>query len=54
MRVGDLPTSKPLRQWLAAIDGLEQVVIDPTGEWREPTRRADTIVRADPAALRVR
>jgi 2-succinyl-5-enolpyruvyl-6-hydroxy-3-cyclohexene-1-carboxylate synthase len=50
VRIGDLPTSKPLRQWLAAIDGLEQVVIDPVGEWREPTRRADTIVRADPDA----
>lgn len=49
VRVGDLPTSKPLRQWLAAIGGLEQIVLDPTGEWREPTRRADTIARADPA-----
>ena len=50
VRVGDLPTSKPLRQWLAAIEDLEQIVIDPVGEWREPTRRADTIVRADPGA----
>jgi 2-succinyl-5-enolpyruvyl-6-hydroxy-3-cyclohexene-1-carboxylate synthase len=50
LRVGDLPTSKPLRQWLAAIDGLEQIVVDPTGEWREPTRRAATILRADPVA----
>ncbi len=49
VRVGDLPTSKPLRQWLAAIEGLEQIVIDPGGEWREPTRRASTIVRAEPA-----
>ena len=48
LRVGDLPTSKPLRQWLASIGGLEQIVIDPVGEWREPTRRAETIVRADP------
>jgi 2-succinyl-5-enolpyruvyl-6-hydroxy-3-cyclohexene-1-carboxylate synthase len=48
LRVGDMPTSKPLRHWLAACEGLEQVVIDPTGEWREPTRRADTILRADP------
>ncbi len=47
IRVGDMPTSKPLRQWLAAIDGLDQVVVDPAGEWREPTRRAATIVRAD-------
>jgi 2-succinyl-5-enolpyruvyl-6-hydroxy-3-cyclohexene-1-carboxylate synthase len=50
LRFGDMPTSKPLRQWLAAIEGLEQIVVDPTGEWREPTRRADTIVRADPSA----
>jgi 2-succinyl-5-enolpyruvyl-6-hydroxy-3-cyclohexene-1-carboxylate synthase len=49
IRFGDLPTSKPLRQWLAAIDGLEQIVVDPVGEWREPTRRAAAIVRADPA-----
>jgi 2-succinyl-5-enolpyruvyl-6-hydroxy-3-cyclohexene-1-carboxylate synthase len=51
VRFGDMPTSKPLRQWLAAIEGLEQIVIEPTGDWREPTRRADTIVRADPSAM---
>jgi 2-succinyl-5-enolpyruvyl-6-hydroxy-3-cyclohexene-1-carboxylate synthase len=50
VRVGDMPTSKPLRQWLAGIEGLEQIVIDPVGEWREPTRRAATVVRADPGA----
>ncbi|HEX3563176.1 MAG TPA: 2-succinyl-5-enolpyruvyl-6-hydroxy-3-cyclohexene-1-carboxylic-acid synthase, partial [Solirubrobacterales bacterium] len=26
VRVGDLPTSKPLRQWLVAIEGLQQIV----------------------------
>ncbi len=50
IRFGDLPTSKPLRQWLAAIEGLHQVVIDPKGEWREPTRRAATVLRAEPTA----
>jgi 2-succinyl-5-enolpyruvyl-6-hydroxy-3-cyclohexene-1-carboxylate synthase len=50
IRFGDLPTSKPLRQWLAAIEGLDQIVVDPIGEWREPTRRAATIVRAEPSA----
>jgi 2-succinyl-5-enolpyruvyl-6-hydroxy-3-cyclohexene-1-carboxylate synthase len=50
VRIGDMPTSKPLRQWLAAIEELEQIVVDPAGDWREPTRRADTIVRADPTA----
>jgi 2-succinyl-5-enolpyruvyl-6-hydroxy-3-cyclohexene-1-carboxylate synthase len=50
LRVGDFPTSKPLRQWLAAIDDLEQLVIDPIGEWREPTRRAEMVLRADPGS----
>ena len=50
VRFGDLPTSKPLRQWLAAIDGLDQIVIGPAGEWREPTRRATTLVRGEPVA----
>jgi 2-succinyl-5-enolpyruvyl-6-hydroxy-3-cyclohexene-1-carboxylate synthase len=50
VRFGDMPTSKPLRQWLAAIEGLEQIVVDATGAWREPTRRAEVIVRADPTA----
>ena len=50
LRFGDLPTSKPLRQWLAAIEDLDQIVLDPAGEWREPTRRAATLLRAEPAA----
>ncbi|HET9119847.1 MAG TPA: 2-succinyl-5-enolpyruvyl-6-hydroxy-3-cyclohexene-1-carboxylic-acid synthase [Solirubrobacterales bacterium] len=50
LRFGDLPTSKPLRQWLAAIEGLDQVVVDPYGDWREPTRRAATVLRAEPVA----
>jgi 2-succinyl-5-enolpyruvyl-6-hydroxy-3-cyclohexene-1-carboxylate synthase len=47
LRFGDLPTSKPLRQWLAA-SGAEQIVVDPSGGWNEPTGRAAAIVRADP------
>jgi len=54
IRVGDMPTSKPLRQWLAGIDDLTQVVVDPISDWREPTRRAETVVRANPAALATR
>jgi 2-succinyl-5-enolpyruvyl-6-hydroxy-3-cyclohexene-1-carboxylate synthase len=50
VRFGDLPTSKPLRQWIAEIEGLDQVVVDPLGEWREPSRKADTILRADSIA----
>lgn len=48
VRFGDMPTSKALRQWLNSIQGLRQVVVDPVGDWKEPTRRAETIVRGDP------
>ncbi|HYU15476.1 MAG TPA: 2-succinyl-5-enolpyruvyl-6-hydroxy-3-cyclohexene-1-carboxylic-acid synthase, partial [Candidatus Acidoferrum sp.] len=51
LRVGEMPTSKALRQWLAGIEGLRQLVIDPVADWRDPTRRAENVVRADPAAL---
>ena len=51
VRVGELPTSKPLRQWLGAIRGLRQIVIDPTAAWKEPTRTAETLLRAEPATV---
>jgi 2-succinyl-5-enolpyruvyl-6-hydroxy-3-cyclohexene-1-carboxylate synthase len=51
LRFGDTPTCKPLRQWLAGLDSTRQVVVDPAGGWNEPSRRAETILRADPAAL---
>jgi 2-succinyl-5-enolpyruvyl-6-hydroxy-3-cyclohexene-1-carboxylate synthase len=50
LRVGDMPTSKALRLWLASLGDLQQVVLG-AGEWREPTRRAETLVRADPAEV---
>jgi 2-succinyl-5-enolpyruvyl-6-hydroxy-3-cyclohexene-1-carboxylate synthase len=45
-----MPTSKPLRTWLAA-SGADQIVVDPHGGWNEPTRRAAAILRADPTEL---
>ena len=47
LRLGDTATSKPLRAWLAA---APQVVIDPHGAWHEPTRTAELMLHADPAA----
>ena len=41
LRVGDTPTSKPLRAWLADVP---QVLIDPHAGWHEPTRRAELIL----------
>jgi 2-succinyl-5-enolpyruvyl-6-hydroxy-3-cyclohexene-1-carboxylate synthase len=51
LRVGDPPTSKALRQWLAEIEGLRPIVVDPVAGWRDPSRRAEILVRADPVAL---
>ncbi len=35
-RVGDLPTSKPLRAWLASLPDLPQIAFDPEGRWHDP------------------
>ncbi len=35
IRVGDLPTSKPLRTWLAELQ-TAQIAIDPDGLWHDP------------------
>jgi 2-succinyl-5-enolpyruvyl-6-hydroxy-3-cyclohexene-1-carboxylate synthase len=48
LRFGEMPTSKPLRAWLAA-SGADQILVDPSGGWNEPTGRAAVIIRADPA-----
>lgn len=49
LRVGDLPPSKPLREWLAGLDAV-QVLLDPEGAWQDPAQVADLHVAADPAA----
>src|SRR5204863_7941096 len=50
IRVGDLPTSKPLRAWLAALVDIKQVVIDPDGAWQDPAAVLSANVRADPVS----
>jgi 2-succinyl-5-enolpyruvyl-6-hydroxy-3-cyclohexene-1-carboxylate synthase len=45
IRLGDTPTSKPLRAWLA---GTRQIVIDPDSGWHEPTREAERMVATAP------
>jgi 2-succinyl-5-enolpyruvyl-6-hydroxy-3-cyclohexene-1-carboxylate synthase len=49
LRVGDLPTSKPLRQWLAALDAT-QVAIDPDGAWQDPDAVVALSLGLDPAS----
>ena len=50
LRVGDLPTSKPLRLWLAGLDGALQVAFDPEAAWQDPAAAVATIAAVDPRA----
>jgi 2-succinyl-5-enolpyruvyl-6-hydroxy-3-cyclohexene-1-carboxylate synthase len=49
VRIGDLPTSKPLRQWLAGLDA-RQVAFDPESAWQDPAGVVSELLDADPAA----
>jgi 2-succinyl-5-enolpyruvyl-6-hydroxy-3-cyclohexene-1-carboxylate synthase len=49
LRVGAIPTSKPLQQHLAAHPGRHHILIDP-GEPRDPSHLATDHFRSDPAA----
>jgi len=50
LRFGDLPTSKPLRQWLHGLDAL-QIAFDAEAAWQDPAGRVGTIVTTDPRVL---
>jgi 2-succinyl-5-enolpyruvyl-6-hydroxy-3-cyclohexene-1-carboxylate synthase len=51
IRVGDMPTSKALRLWLAGNHNCRQVVVDPEYGWNEPTWTAEEILRVAPSLL---
>jgi 2-succinyl-5-enolpyruvyl-6-hydroxy-3-cyclohexene-1-carboxylate synthase len=51
IRIGDMPTSKPLRLWIAGLENCRQLVVDPGFGWNEPSSRAEVVVRADASAL---
>jgi 2-succinyl-5-enolpyruvyl-6-hydroxy-3-cyclohexene-1-carboxylate synthase len=50
IRVGDLPTSKPLRAWLAGLSDVPQVAFDPEGAWQDPVAVVGDRLAVDPAA----
>ncbi|HEX4483339.1 MAG TPA: 2-succinyl-5-enolpyruvyl-6-hydroxy-3-cyclohexene-1-carboxylic-acid synthase [Solirubrobacteraceae bacterium] len=53
LRVGDLPVSKPLRNWLAGLGETEQVALDPDGAWQDPSSVLSSSLALDPVlALR--
>ncbi|MDX6644041.1 MAG: 2-succinyl-5-enolpyruvyl-6-hydroxy-3-cyclohexene-carboxylate synthase, partial [Solirubrobacteraceae bacterium] len=49
LRVGDLPTSKPLRAWLAAARDAFQLAIDRERSWQDPDGVVSYVLPADPA-----
>jgi 2-succinyl-5-enolpyruvyl-6-hydroxy-3-cyclohexene-1-carboxylate synthase len=49
IRVGDLPTSKPLRSWLASLGGVEQWALDPEAAWQDPSCSLSLSSPDDPA-----
>lgn len=50
LRLGALPASKVLGQWLEA-SGAVQVVVDAHGRWFDPGHQAHHVLHADPAAV---
>jgi 2-succinyl-5-enolpyruvyl-6-hydroxy-3-cyclohexene-1-carboxylate synthase len=48
IRVGDLPTSKPLRSWLASLTCIDQLALDPEAAWQDPAAAVTEIERGEP------
>ena len=50
LRLGAMPTSKPVMQYLQRYASARQIVVDPGG-WREPTGLASDVLHVDPHLL---
>jgi 2-succinyl-5-enolpyruvyl-6-hydroxy-3-cyclohexene-1-carboxylate synthase len=51
IRVGDLPTSKPLRAWLASLEESQQLALIETDAWQDPAGALTTVHPGDPVAV---
>jgi 2-succinyl-5-enolpyruvyl-6-hydroxy-3-cyclohexene-1-carboxylate synthase len=52
VRIGAIPTSKPLIQYMERYPNARQIVVDPApGAWRDPTGVATDVLHVDPRAL---
>jgi 2-succinyl-5-enolpyruvyl-6-hydroxy-3-cyclohexene-1-carboxylate synthase len=51
IRVGDLPTSKPLRTWLSSLSDVPQIALDPEGAWQDPSGELSADFAFDPEAV---
>ena len=52
LRTGDLPTSKPLRQWLARIRGVHQIQLGEESSLQDPAAAVDRMIVAPVETLR--
>ncbi len=50
LRVGDLPTSKPLRAWLAGLRDVPQAALDQEDSWQDPDAALCRSFALEPAA----
>jgi 2-succinyl-5-enolpyruvyl-6-hydroxy-3-cyclohexene-1-carboxylate synthase len=50
LRVGDLPTSKPLRSWLSGLREVPQLTLDPEGTWQDPDAALSCSLALEPAS----
>jgi 2-succinyl-5-enolpyruvyl-6-hydroxy-3-cyclohexene-1-carboxylate synthase len=50
LRIGDLPTSKWLRAWLASLVDVAQVTLDAEGAWHDPAGVVSARIAANPRA----
>jgi 2-succinyl-5-enolpyruvyl-6-hydroxy-3-cyclohexene-1-carboxylate synthase len=50
LRIGDLPTSKPLRAWLASMCDVPQAAIEQEGRWQDPDAALCRRFALEPAA----
>jgi 2-succinyl-5-enolpyruvyl-6-hydroxy-3-cyclohexene-1-carboxylate synthase len=50
IRVGDLPTSKPLRAWLQSLTTTKQLALDAEQAWQDPAAAITELENGDPLA----
>jgi 2-succinyl-5-enolpyruvyl-6-hydroxy-3-cyclohexene-1-carboxylate synthase len=53
LRIGDLPTSKPLRAWLASLTDAPQIAFEPAGVWHDPDGVLAVVLPGDAASALV-
>jgi len=51
VRLAGTPTSKALTTWLAALDDVPQIVVDPAATWADPASLASHVVTGAPAPV---